>query len=313
MSSARLSRNRHPSSYLDLQPQKSILIDWPDSVHSYLQKSSNRTSSNDHRCESADRRLGAVHHHLLIMKRRAPASCFAPIRDHVKERRDKNNDQWRREPWCLHGRSGEDLRTAIKPLCKIYIHTARGERPVLRMAPSVRCCLTPNRAGRLYDVRYPPLTFSHRLICQDVITPRRGQRPHVTTRGLSLKPSHFRWLDTGHCFVVIPNEPSVKRQFDSGDLTGATLHGQIDSAPIAPACWPSAKSPSVFRAKVFAPNRRARSGLLSGDPQQRILFLRRKQHGQCGRHHGTRHRLSQLSLHAIHYASAARCRRLRTL
>jgi type II restriction/modification system DNA methylase subunit YeeA len=49
---------------------------------------------------------------------------FEYVVTNVKERRDKNNDKWRREHWWLHGRSGEDLRSATLHM-KRYICTPR--------------------------------------------------------------------------------------------------------------------------------------------------------------------------------------------
>lgn len=49
---------------------------------------------------------------------------FEYVREHVKRRRDKNKDAWRREHWWLHGRSGEELRAAVKPFER-YISTPR--------------------------------------------------------------------------------------------------------------------------------------------------------------------------------------------
>lgn len=49
---------------------------------------------------------------------------FEYVLTHIKNVRDKNKDEWRREHWWLHGRSGEDLRAGIAPLQR-YICTPR--------------------------------------------------------------------------------------------------------------------------------------------------------------------------------------------
>jgi type II restriction/modification system DNA methylase subunit YeeA len=49
---------------------------------------------------------------------------FEYVRTHIKKVRDKNKDEWRREHWWLHGRSGEDLRAGVAPLQR-YICTPR--------------------------------------------------------------------------------------------------------------------------------------------------------------------------------------------
>jgi type II restriction/modification system DNA methylase subunit YeeA len=49
---------------------------------------------------------------------------FEYVREHVKKRRDKNKDTWRRDHWWLHGRSGEELRAAVKPFDR-YTSTPR--------------------------------------------------------------------------------------------------------------------------------------------------------------------------------------------
>ncbi len=49
---------------------------------------------------------------------------FEYVRNHVKPFRDKNRDRGRRLNWWLHGRSGEDLRSAVSRL-KRYIATPR--------------------------------------------------------------------------------------------------------------------------------------------------------------------------------------------